>query len=75
MSSVGEVDEPAERVRHLVELVAQQQAIERALQEEVLRLRHDGISWTDIGMPLDLTRQGARQRYRGADVEGRSENR
>ena len=64
MPSVERIQAPSDQVERLVELAAQQQAVERTLQEEVLRLRHDGISWTAIGRALELTRQGARQRYR-----------
>jgi hypothetical protein len=56
-------------VRRLVRLAAQRHAIERTLHEEVRRLRYEGISWTDIGRALNITRQGARQRY-SASADG-----
>lgn len=57
-------------VEHLRFLAAQQQEINKALQNEVVVLLNGGHSWTTI-RALGLTRQGARQRYRhltgGAD--------
>ena len=62
--SAVEIAQPtSESVGRLVALADPGQALERALCDEVRRLRQDGISWTTIGRALNLTRQGARQRY------------
>jgi hypothetical protein len=54
---------PRGPVARLVDLAAQRRMIDRAIHDEVLKLRDAGLSWTDIGRGLDMTRQGARQRH------------
>lgn len=54
--------DPGARLRLLL---TRQRAAERDIEEEVSRLIKGGHSWTIVGAALGLTRQGARQRYRG----------
>jgi hypothetical protein len=49
-----------ERLR---ELVTDLTAAGVAVENEIRALRDRGASWTDIGLALGLSRQGARQRY------------
>jgi hypothetical protein len=54
----------SDSVGRLRTLVARQSAAQQAVEAEILRLLSAGLSWTDIGAGVGLTRQGARQRYR-----------
>jgi hypothetical protein len=49
-----------ERLRELVTDLAEARV---AVEAEIRALRDRGASWTDIGLALGLSRQGARQRY------------
>jgi hypothetical protein len=46
-------------------LAARQVDAQRVVEDEIRALLILGHSWTDIGRALGLSRQGARQRYRG----------
>ena len=56
---------PADPGAHLRFLLTRHRAAERDIEEEVHRLIISGHSWAIVGAALGLTRQGARQRYRG----------
>ncbi|MGW0247913.1 hypothetical protein ACWDYH_14890 [Nocardia goodfellowii] len=47
----------------LAELVSLQDAVANAVDEAVAGLRDAGVSWTEIGLALGITRQAARQRW------------
>lgn len=47
----------------LRQLAAAARAAERAVEDEVARLRQHGASWSDIGEALGVTRQSAWGRY------------
>ena len=47
----------------LGELVAMREVLEETIAEAVHLQRANGKSWTSIGDSLNITRQGARQRY------------
>ena len=40
------------------------EAAEALVTEAVARARAEGVTWLEIGVALDMTPQGARQRYR-----------
>lgn len=48
---------------------------DRALDAEVVRLRENGASWSDIGEALGVTRQSAWARYSGITGEAHNTNR
>ena len=47
----------------LLELVALSREVDEALTNAVRGLRSSGFSWTEIALPLGITRQAARQRW------------
>ena len=52
--------EPLERVRASAELSMRLRTLEHRLAE---RARNEGRTWAEIGQALEITRQGAQQRF------------
>lgn len=57
----------------IMELSEERYKIERQLQAAVLSAIDSGVTWTDVGSCIGVSRQAARKRYgpggRGADIE------
>lgn len=54
-----------ERIEKLQEYMA---AVEREIDEEIIRCRAQGASWPAVGRYLGMSKQGAQQRWRIAMV-------
>ncbi len=57
----------------LKELAVAARAAESAVEDEIVRLRRAGASWTDIGEALGVTRQSAWARYSTATGESEAQ--
>lgn len=56
----------------LAEAVEARNAADNLVTEKVRNARNHGLSWTDIGFIIGLSRQGARQKYSDGDPASRA---
>ena len=58
---------PAEMLNALPMFTRAIASVERDLRAWVVKLRHDGVSWSDIGSRLELDAEAARARFERAE--------